>query len=225
MRHPSLWPLCILPIILTVVLVAAGLLAGWRVGEPLASWLIEERGPAAAVLGRLWTWGAVATTMMAGMLLGLGLALLSAAPILEALSQRVESLWRGHVIREESSWSRELRDAFRGAAYFLARAPLIFLVGLMPLIGPPIAALWGAHSLAFQQTEGPLARRGLDFAERRRWHRRHRAESLGFGLAGLVALLVPLANLVILPTLVVGGTLLACEGVRYDPVSAPVAVD
>jgi uncharacterized protein involved in cysteine biosynthesis len=71
--------------------------------------------------------------------------------------------------------------------------------------------LWGAHALAFQQTDAPLARRGRDFRARREWHRRYRAESIGFGLAGLVTLLVPILIPFIGPVLTAGGTLLVIE--------------
>ncbi len=43
------------------------------------------------------------------------------------------------------------------------------------------------------------------------WHRRYRAESLGFGLAGLVILFLPLANLLLVPALAVGATRLVLE--------------
>ena len=84
-------------------------------------------------------------------------------------------------------------------------------VRLIPLLGPPLGLLWGAHSMAFQQTDMPLARRGMDFGQRRAWHRQYRPESLGFGLVGLVFLIVPLANFFLAPALTVGGTLMVLE--------------
>jgi CysZ protein len=84
----------------------------------------------------------------------------------------------------------------------------VLLLGLVPVVGPFLSLLWGARAVAFQMTDPALTRRGLSFAEKRRWHRGWRAESLGFGLAGMVGLLVPLANLLLGPALVAGGTLL-----------------
>jgi CysZ protein len=86
------------------------------------------------------------------------------------------------------------------------------------LVGPVLAALWGAHALAFQAGDAALGRRGLTFREKRAWHRRWRAESEGFGLAGLVTLLVPFANLLLAPALAVGATLLVLdlEGLSPD---------
>jgi CysZ protein len=88
---------------------------------------------------------------------------------------------------------------------------VVLLLSLVPLVGPVAGTLWGAHALAFQQTDVPLARRGRDFRARRAWHRRYRAESIGFGLAGLVTVLVPFAILLIGPALAAGGTLLVIE--------------
>ena len=78
-------------------------------------------------------------------------------------------------------------------------------------MGPVFGAFWGAHALAFQQTDMALGRRGLSFRARRAWHRRFRAESLGFGLMGLILLVVPVANVLLVPVLTVGGTLLVLE--------------
>jgi uncharacterized protein involved in cysteine biosynthesis len=75
--------------------------------------------------------------------------------------------------------------------------------------------LWAAHCLSFQQTDATLGRHGLDFASRRAWHRRHRFASLGFGLAGIAFLLVPVANFFLIPSLVVGGTRLALLGLEH----------
>jgi uncharacterized protein involved in cysteine biosynthesis len=123
----------------------------------------------------------------------------------------VEAYVRVDVIEPEGGWKWELLQSFKGALYFLGAAPGVLLLSLIPLVGPPLGILWGAHALALQQTDVPLARRGMGFSARRAWHRRWRAESLGFGLAGLVTLLVPLANFLLAPALAVGGTLLVLE--------------
>jgi uncharacterized protein involved in cysteine biosynthesis len=104
-----------------------------------------------------------------------------------------------------------MKQAFRGTLYFLAAAPGVLLLTLVPLVGPPLAILWGSYALAFQQTDSALARRGLSFAERRAWHAFWKPESMGFGLAGLITLVVPFANFLIGPALAVRETLLVLE--------------
>ena len=70
-------------------------------------------------------------------------------------------------------------------------------------------------------TDPALTRRGLSFREKRRWHRAWRAESMGFGLAGMVGLLVPFANLLLGPALVAGGTLLVLDLEDVDADAPP----
>ena len=62
--------------------------------------------------------------------------------------------------------------------------------------------------MALQMTDPALTRRGLPFRARWGWHQEWLAESQGFGLAGMIGLLVPFANLLLGPALVAGGTLL-----------------
>jgi CysZ protein len=153
----------------------------------------------------LLLWTAMVGT---GVFLGLGVALLLAAPALEQLSRQVEARVRGAVVDTSRGFVWELAQSLRGGAYFLLAAPGVFLLGLIPVIGPFLSAAWGGRAVAYQMTDPALTRRGLGFKARWRWHREWLAESQGFGLAGMVGLLVPFANLLLAPALVAGGTLL-----------------
>lgn len=220
LRNPPLWPLAILPAALAALCLALGLVAGYFSIPPLESLLIPGRDRVPDWLNLVLTLVLWAGALAAGMALGLAVALLLSAPALERLSRQVEARVRGRASDLSRGTGWELAQSLRGALYFLAAAPGILLLSVLPLVGPLLGALWGAHALAFQQTEAPLARRGLDFASRREWHRCWKAESLGFGLAGLVTLVVPLANLLLTPVLAVGGTLLVLEleeGLPPDP--------
>lgn len=210
-RNPGLWPASLLPVLLAVVCLFLGVVGGFFAIARLEPSLLPAPGRVPDTLGFvlmlvLWFGGAAA-----GLLVGLAVALLLAAPALERLSRLVESRVTGRALESRAGLSWELLHAFKGALYFVAAAPLVFLFSLVPFVGPLIGALWGAHALAFQHTDAPLARRGLGFAARRAWHRRWRAESLGFGLGGLITLVVPLANFLLAPALTVGATLLVLE--------------
>jgi uncharacterized protein involved in cysteine biosynthesis len=181
--HPRLWPLAALPALAALALFGLGALAGLLLAARLEGAFLPEPG-------RLPEWAALPMTALlwiatigAGAFLGLGVALALAAPLLEALSRRVEERARG--IAE---------DASPGLVFELKQS-----------------LLCGARAVAAQMTDPALTRRGLGFAEKRRWHRVWRAESLGFGLAGMLCFVVPLANLLIAPALVAGGTLLVLE--------------
>jgi uncharacterized protein involved in cysteine biosynthesis len=211
LRWPSLWPLAALPAILTMVLGLVGLTASWyylpRVESALA--------PTREQVGDFWSLAASVmlglATLVTGLMLGLALALFLTAPILDRLSRRAEERLGGPAPDPGRGLRFEVLQALKGALFFGAAVPLAFLLGLVPLLGPPVATLFGAFALSFQLTDGPLARRGLGFGEKLRWHRHWRAETLGFGLAGLLALLVPLANLLVAPALTVGAARLVSE--------------
>ncbi len=202
--NPSLLPLVLLPALIAGILLVGGLVFGlWAAplveerlvkGGPLPSWL--------ELLVGLLTWMA---TLSAGAALGFGLALLLVSPILERLSRRVERIARGAADDRGSGLAWELKESLRGAFYFLAAAPGIFLLAFVPVIGPPLAVLWAGFALAFQFSDPPLTRRGLDFGQKRAWHRRYRPEAVGFGVAGLVALLIPFADLLVAPALAARG--------------------
>ena len=210
-RHPRLWPFALLPAILAAACLAAGLFGALYALHAVETAIVpgpERIGMVLAFVLTLLVWIA---TIVSGLVVGLAVALLLAAPVLEMLSLRVEAIVQGAPADGARGWRWELVQSFRGTLFFLAAAPGVFLLGLIPVVGPPLAVLWGAYALAFQTTDAALARRGLDFGARRAWHRYWKLESLGFGITGLLTLIVPLANFLVVPALTVGGTLLVLE--------------
>jgi uncharacterized protein involved in cysteine biosynthesis len=211
LRHPRLWPLAALPTLAAIVLVGTGALAGLLLAPRVEPVVLPEPG-------RLPEWLAVPMTALLWIatigscaFLGLGLALALSAPLLEQLSRRVEARARGMAEDASRGLAFELKESLRGALYFLVAAPVLFLLGLVPLVGPILAVTWGARAVAMQMTDPALTRRGMAFADKRRWHSRWRVETQGFGLLGMLGLIVPLANLLLGPALVTGGTLLVVE--------------
>jgi CysZ protein len=223
LRNPGLLPWALLPAALTAVLLAGGVVLGLFLGPPLERRLTPGPGQAPAFVQismSLLVWsGAV----VASVVLAFGLALLLMSPILDQLSRRVEARAHGQVIDRGRGFRWEVWQSVRGSFFFLAAAPGVFLLGLVPFAGPVLAALWGAYALAFQLTDSTLSRRGLTFADKRAWHRRWRVESEGFGLAGLVTLLVPFANLLLAPAMTAGATLLVVELESLGGGGAPAA--
>jgi len=211
LRRPRLWPLALLPAVLAAACLVGGLLGAVYSIHWVEGLLVPSPEKAGTGLWFILTLVVYIGTIASGLVLGLAAALLLSAPVLERLSRTVDALVRGEPVDRSRGLKWELAQSFRGTLYFLAAAPGVFLLDLVPLVGPPLALLWGAHALAFQQTDATLARRGLDFAARRAWHRYWRLESLGFGITGLLTLIVPLANLLVAPALAVGGTLLVLE--------------
>ena len=210
-KNPSLWGLALLPAVLACGLALLGLGSAWYVLPRMDAAFApspEQVGDALS-LGASVAVGLLA--LAAGLMLGLGLALLLTAPLLDLLSQRTELRARGFKVDEGRGLRFEVAQSLKGAFFFALAVPLAFLIGLVPFAGPPLAFLWGGYALSFQLTDGPLARRGLGFGQKVAYHRQWNAESVGFGLLGLLALLVPVANLLLAPALTVGATRLVLE--------------
>jgi CysZ protein len=210
-RRPRLWHLAVLPALLAAALVCGGLVLGLYVAPSVEAALSPGAGRVAPWLGALLAVTIWAATLTAALAVGLATALLLGAPVLDQLSRETERLAQGEATEISKGARWEVIQALRGALYFLAAAPGVFLLGLLPVVGPPLGALWAARALSFQLTDPALGRRGRDFAGRRGWHRAFRAESLGFGLTALLVVLVPCANFLLVPALVVGATLLVLE--------------
>lgn len=220
LRYPRLWPLAALPVLLAVGLMFLGAV----LGVFLIPWADARVAPTP---GTRPVWLELPTSLLlwtamvgTGVFLGLGVALLLGAPALEQLSRQVEARVRGAAVDSSRGLAWELAQSLRGGLYFLLAAPGVFVLGLIPMIGPFLSALWGGRAVAFQMTDPALTRRGVGFKGRWRWHREWRPESVGFGLAGMVGLLVPVANLLLGPALVAGGTLLV---VSLEPLSPDAA--
>jgi CysZ protein len=211
LRHPRLWPLAALPAIVAAVLVGAFAFLGLLLAPRVHALALPETG-------RLPEWIALPASVLlwiatvgAAAFLGLGIALALASPLLEQLSRRVEAQARGLAPDASLGLVFEIGQSLRGALYFLAAAPVLFLLGFIPLVGPLLALMWGGRAVALQMTDPALSRRGMSFADKRRWHGEWRVETQGFGIAGMVGFIVPLANLLLAPGLVTGGTLLVLE--------------
>lgn len=215
LRRPRLWPLAVLPTLLAGGLVLTGLVAAAFAAPTAEEWLLPGHrqfsiGVEFALRLSLWL-----ALLAGGAVSGVALALLVAAPVLDRLSRQVERLERGQVVDLGRGLRWEVAESIKGALRFVLAAPFVFLIGLVPFVGAPLALLWAGHAAAWQQTENALGRRGMGYTDRRLWHGRYRAETLGFGVAAVLPLLVPLLNVVlapfVVPALTIGGTRLVLE--------------
>lgn len=92
---------------------------------------------------------------------------------------------------------------------------IVFLVGLIPLVGGPIGwmlgGLLGGRALAIELTGTPGDARGIPLADRQRMLAERRALALGFGVCAYVMFLIPGGAVVGTPAATAGGTLLMRE--------------
>jgi CysZ protein len=222
-RHPRLWPIAALPSVVVAVFLVGGLVFGlWLAREVAGETPLRDFTDLAPVILK----GVVAVAVVASSaILAVALAFVVASPFLDLLSRRVEAQEGGITDYANGSLRWELVQSLWSDLYFLRAAPIVFVLSLIPFVGPVLGALWGAHALSLQETDVPLARRGLRFKERRVWHRARRAESLGFGLAGLLPMIAFPLNLVLAPlstpALAIAATLFVIDEEKKAGLTAP----
>jgi CysZ protein len=241
-RERSLWALAAVPCSLSfLAVISAGVLVFWNAAELyqlVAGWLPSVH--AAAWYSWLWVGPAQAGLWLAGYLLfalaagaSLVLAMLVAtlvsSPFQDALSEKVEHLVRGDLASDEAvSLSAIFSGGWRSFAaeiqrllFFLGVWAVLFGVGVLipgaQLLTSPLLIGFTVLFLPLQYAGFSLDRRRVPFAARRKWVFAHLPGMLGFGGAAFGTLLVPGLNFLMLPALVVAGTLLV---LRQEPPSS-----
>jgi CysZ protein len=219
-RRPRLWgwvalPLVILVTVFTAFVIAAAAVIPWSIHQLWqsadgAGWWLR------LALEGLLVFAATAATAVALWALSSALA----SPFHDMLALRVEQEVIG---REDPAipWSIVLGDAARSIAhtlialsiYAVVMAPL-FVVGLVPVIGPVISGVLGAIAtctfVAREILDYPLARRRLAFTAKIGFLRTHLGHFQGLGAVTALLLLIPGVNLLVMPVAIVGGTILFC---------------
>lgn len=232
-RERRLWGLSLVPIGFTALALALALARVARNADEIRLFVdgllpVLEAGAWYTWLwvgpGRLlfWLLGWLLFLLTAALaaVLAVMLASVAASPFLDALSWRVEQITTGRVLESsESGAAALLRDAGRSIAgearrmaFLLATGLLLFGAGLLipgahAVTGPAMLAVTILF-LPLEFSGHALDRRQVPFADRRRWIGGHWPRMAGFGAAAFAACFVPGVNLVMMPVLVVAGTLL-----------------
>lgn len=208
--------------VLTTVLVSQfDALFTWLAAQ-LPSWLQWLLWLLWVIVGAVWL-----------LIYGYSFAIISnliAAPFYGLLAEQVELHLRGQVQSEALTFSsllaltgRTLVREVQKLLYFLPRLLLVVLVSLIlyfiPGIGllvPGLYFLWGAWSLALQNTDFAADNNKLSFPDLRRRCAQRRGLSLSFGAVAVLASSVPLFNLLAVPAAVAGATALWVDRLASD---------
>ncbi len=176
-------------------------------------------GPARALLWlaeQLLFLAAAAVVLVAALLV----ASLLASPFHDLLARRVEEIETGAVVEAEGDGLagavreglRALGQEARRLVFFALALGAVALLWLVPggqLLAPPAMTLLAVFFLPLEYASYTLDRRRLSFREKRAWLLANRGATLGYGGAAFLVCAVPGLNLLAMPVLVVGGTLLA----------------
>jgi len=114
--------------------------------------------------------------------------------------------------REPGFWRSSL-DAGRLVVRAIFTGLLLAVLGLIPLVGAPLAGILGlflsGRLVALELTTRPLEARGMTRLERRTALRNRSPRVIGFGVAVYLCYLVPGGAVAVMPAAVAGATVLA----------------
>ena len=111
---------------------------------------------------------------------------------------------------------RELRKLL----YYLPRLVILLLLTLIPvvnLVASPLLLVFGVWMMAVQYIDYQADNEKVSFIDTLRWMRGRRGLSLGFGFLVYIGMLIPLVNLLVMPSAVAGSTLLWIRERRVQP--------
>ncbi len=153
-----------------------------------------------------------------------------AAPFYGILADRTEALLKGQGADPEPLSKMIPRTIGREMVklwYFLIRGLAIVILTLflswIPLVNmviPLIIFVWGAWTMAIQYVDYTADNHQLAFSNMRDRLAAKKYSSIGFGGLVMVGTMIPLANIIILPIAVVGGTVFWIEELE-DKISLP----
>ncbi len=234
LRSPGLLALGALP----ALIVGAAVLAGVVALAVNATTIAEAATPFASAWDELGREALRLAVAVAVVVLGVGLAVLSFTaltllvgdPFYERISRSVDARVGAPPQPEEVGFWRglgcALRDALRLLLLSAGLGIVVFVVGLVPLVGAPLAAVVGALTggwlLAVELSGYAFDARGHGLRERRAALKRMRAASVGLGTTAYLLFLVPFAAVVVMPAAVAAATLLARRALG-EPLRASAA--
>lgn len=213
-RSPGLRRYTWLPLLVSFVVIAAGLTTAFAYLSEFAAWLTGLLPDWLAFLNVALVPLLYLIGILAGAWLFALLAVVVASPFLGDLSSAVERISSGTGPEPTPLWAslpgavgRELRKL----GYYLPRLLLVFALSLVPVLNALAPVLWflfGAWIMAVQFCDYPTENRARPFRDTVALLQRHRATALGYGSCATLALSIPVLNLLLIPAAVAGGTLL-----------------
>lgn len=214
-RAPGLARYTWLPALVSLTVIAGGLILAFGYVQDLSAWLTSLLPGWLEFLNLilvplLYLLGVLVCAWLFGFL-----AVLIASPFLGDLSIAVEQrqfaggpeqppgFWTGLA----GAFGRELRKL----GYHLPRLLLVFVITLIPVVNlaaPVVWLIFGAWTLAIQFCDYPAENRGRPFVETVALLKQNRGAALGYGACATLALAIPFVNFLLIPVAVAGGTIL-----------------
>jgi len=215
-KQPGLRLFVIAPMILNtlifywMVTASYDLFGGWMAS--LMSYLPDWLG---FLEWLFWPLYAVAIVMIMAYCF-VAVANLIGSPFYGLLSEKVERELTGQAAEGDDGWRelvaiipRSIGRELRKLLYYLPRAILLLILGLIPGVNLIAGVAWFLFSswmMTLQYVDYPADNNKMSFPELKRFAAERRWSSLSFGMLVYVVAMIPLVNLVAVPAAVCGAT-------------------
>lgn len=221
LNHKSLRLFVIIPLVINILIF--GSLIGFTVSylsELMSSWLGRIPEWLGFIEWILWPLIGIGVSLMTGYAFT-AIALLIASPFNALLAEKAEELITGKPVDSleglgaallaiPRSIVRELLKLLYYTPMFLFVLLLSFIPGLN-LVSPFLWLLLGAWMMSLQFLDYPMDNHQLSFSDVKEAARYRRLSTLGFGAAVALCASIPVVNFFVIPSAVVGATLMWCE--------------
>ncbi len=216
---PGLWAYAWIPIIINTLIYALVVGGGVYFFPDLMEMFLPVGDSWYFTVLRVFTWVVFSVTVgLAIYFTFFAVTALLASPFNEVLSSKYEALIKGKSIDNSHDIPAVIKQEIKRFLIYLGVfiCLLVFtltlsLIPFVNLIVPVLWALFAGFLSAFEFLSYPLDRRAMTNREKLSFIRQRPARSLGFGLMVAGALMIPLVNLMVIPSAVVGATRLFLE--------------
>lgn len=216
-RQPGLRRYLYIPLVLNLTLFIS--LVGWGARQ-FSYWMdrLMPQLPQWAGFVEWLLWPLFALVVLLVLFFGFTIvANLIASPFYGFLAEKIAEQERG-LVSPPTSWRdilltvpRSLGRECRKIAYYLPRLLGLLLLTLVPvvnLVASPLLLIFGVWMMAVQYIDYQADNDQIGFPDMLRWMRSRRTLSLSFGVTVYIGMLIPLVNLLVMPSAVAGSTLL-----------------
>lgn len=138
------------------------------------------------------------------------------SPFYGYLAELTERYLTGQPLDTDDSWKQIAKDVPRALSreiqkilYYLPRAVLLLILGLIPVVNLVAVVLWfvfNSWMMALQYVDYPADNHRVSFRGLRGFLGHSRLSALGFGVPVALGAMVPVLNLIIVPAAVCGAT-------------------
>lgn len=224
--HPQLRAFVLIPLVVNILIFGSLLGVGFSyLTDLMDSMLAAIPAWLDFIEWILWPLIVISASLITGYLFT-AVALIIASPFNALLAEKTEELVTGRKVEGPEGIGAALlgipRGIFRELAkllYYIPMALLVLIASVIPGINALAPVLWfllGAWMMSIQFVDYPMDNHQLGFRDVKDAVRGRRITSMGFG--GLVALCtgIPIVNFFVVPSAVVGATLLWCEELQGE---------